>query len=44
MALTVRVGDRFPDFELPSSSGEVARLSELLKKKPSIVAFYRGYW
>ena len=44
MALTVSVGDRFPDLKLPASTGEEARLSELVSKKPTILAFYRGYW
>lgn len=33
-----------PEFELPDSSGEVHRLSDLIAEGPAVVVFYRGYW
>ena len=38
------VGDRAPDFALPSSLGGTVRLADLLHKGPLVVAFYRGHW
>jgi len=36
----VKVGDKAPDFELPMSTGEKLRLSDLLKKKTVVLYFY----
>jgi len=36
--------DAQPDFTLKSSSGEVVKLSEELKKQPVVLMFYRGQW
>jgi peroxiredoxin Q/BCP len=36
----VRVGDRAPDFELPSQSGETVKLSELLRSGSVVLYFY----
>ncbi len=44
MPLNVHIGDRFPDLRLPTFAGDEAQLSELVKNKPTILAFYRGYW
>lgn len=41
--IAVRVGDRFPDFELPDSRGETFD-SSLLEGKTSLILFYRGHW
>jgi peroxiredoxin len=40
----LKVGDKAPDFELPDASGKKAKLSDLLKKGPVIVTWYRGGW
>lgn len=37
---TVEVGDRAPDFSLPSHSGEQVRLSELWQRGPVVLYFY----
>jgi len=39
-----KVGDRAPDFALPSASGEMVRLAALLAKGPVVLTFYRGTW
>lgn len=36
----LRVGDRAPDFELPSSTGETVRLSDYLGKSEVVLFFY----
>jgi peroxiredoxin Q/BCP len=36
----LHVGDRAPDFTLPSGSGEPVRLSELFKRKSVVLYFY----
>lgn len=41
---SVRVGQLFPDFELPDHNGQTVRSSELLEKGPLVVTFYRGGW
>jgi hypothetical protein len=38
------VGDRAPDFSLPSAAGTDVQLSALLRQGPAVVAFYRGHW
>lgn len=40
----VRQGQKAPDFVLPDAQGRPTRLSELLKKGPVILTFYRGGW
>lgn len=40
----LNVGDRAPDFNLPSATGEEVKLNELLDKGPVILNFYRGGW
>jgi peroxiredoxin len=40
----VRQGQKAPDFVLPDAEGRPTRLSELLKKGPVILTFYRGGW
>lgn len=40
----LRVGDRAPDFTLPSVHGEQVALSDLLARGPVALAFYRGGW
>jgi len=38
------VGDRAPDFELPSANGINFRLSELRAVAPVVLVYYRGNW
>jgi len=40
----LRVGDRAPDFEASTYAGGSVRLSELYKKGPVVLVFYRGAW
>ncbi len=37
---SVKVGDRAPDFSLPSQTGEIVKLSDFLGKKAVVVYFY----
>lgn len=37
-------GDIFPEFALPDEDGKFARSSELLRRGPLVVNFYRGQW
>ncbi len=36
----IKVGDRAPEFELPTSSGELVRLSDYLGKRAVVLYFY----
>jgi len=40
----LQVVDQAPDFSLPSSLGGIVRLSDLLRRGPLVLAFYRGHW
>lgn len=40
----VHQGQKAPDFVLPDVSGRPVRLSDLLKKGPVVLTFYRGGW
>jgi len=40
----LQVGDQAPDLSLPSSLGGMVRLSDLLRRGPVVLAFYRGHW
>jgi peroxiredoxin len=40
----VHKGQMAPDFTLPDAKGRPVRLSELLKKGPVVLTFYRGGW
>ncbi len=44
MDQTVKVGQKAPDFELKNVDGKNVVLSELLKKGPVVLGFYRGKW
>jgi peroxiredoxin len=39
-----RAGQVFPLFSLPDANGSIVSASELLKRGPLVVAFYRGGW
>ncbi len=41
---TIKVGQKAPDFELENVDGKNVVLSELLKKGPVVLGFYRGKW
>lgn len=42
---TVKVGDPAPDFELKDAHGAIYRLSELVKRGPVVLEFFRsGGW
>ena len=40
----INVGDAFPTFNLPDSSGHSHSLAELIQKGPLIISFFRGGW
>ena len=40
----LKVGSKAPDFTLPDSNGSKVTLSEVLKKGPVVLNFYRGSW
>lgn len=40
----IKVGERAPDFTLPSARGEAVHLYDELKKGPVVLVFYRGAW
>lgn len=40
----LKIGQKAPDFDLPSTRGGRIRLSSLLKTSPVVIAFYRGHW
>jgi len=42
--MNLKIGERFPDIELPDHENQQAKLSELVGKFPFILSFYRGYW
>lgn len=40
----IHQGQKAPDFTLPDAKGQPVRLSDLLKRGPVILTFYRGGW
>ena len=44
MRADLKVGYKFPDFELPDHNGEKQKLTALLKGMPGILIFSRGYF
>lgn len=40
----LKVGNQFPDFELPDHTGEERRLSRLLRGFPGALIFDRGHF
>jgi hypothetical protein len=40
----LKKGDTAPEFVLPNALGTGVSLSELLKKGPVVLSFYRGGW
>jgi cytochrome oxidase Cu insertion factor (SCO1/SenC/PrrC family) len=43
LPLRIKVGEKAPDFSLPSADGKMVRLSECAGQKV-LIDFYRGYW
>lgn len=43
-ANAITLGDKAPNFNLPNVKGESVQLSELVKKGPVVLSFYRGGW
>ncbi len=41
--LRISVGDKAPDFALPSGGGKTVKLSDLAGHN-ALIDFYRGYW
>lgn len=44
MDRVLKAGDKAPAFTLPDHHGEAVSSSELLRKGPLVVNFYRGVW
>jgi peroxiredoxin len=40
----LQVGETMPAFELQAASGEMVRLSDVLRDGPAVVSFFRGTW
>ncbi len=40
----LKVGNRFPDFELPDQDEKAQRLSKLIRGFPTVLIFSRGYY
>ena len=43
-AAVPKVGDRAPQFSLPSSTGTMVALKDFVGKSNVVLVFYRGYW
>jgi hypothetical protein len=44
MELVLNVGTRSPEFALPNAHGTIVTSTELLKRGPLVLSFYRGHW
>ena len=44
MRSDLKVGAKFPDFELPDHTGSIKKLSQLLRNMPGVIVFNRGYF
>lgn len=44
VAATPKVGERAPDFSLPSDKGATVSLKDYLGKSKVVLVFYRGSW
>lgn len=40
----LRVGDHFPDFDLPDTRNRARRLGSILDGRPALLVFYKGDW
>jgi peroxiredoxin len=43
-ALSLKAGDRIPDFMLPNTEGRLVSSAELLARGPLVLSFFRGAW
>lgn len=41
---TIKVGDKFPNFDLPNQNGERVRSADLLASGPLVLTIFRGHW
>ena len=41
---TPKVGDKAPEFSLPTANGTTVALKDYAGKSKLVVIFYRGYW
>lgn len=44
MHADLRIGNKFPDFELPDHTGLMQKLASLLRGFPGVLIFSRGYY
>ena len=44
LSISLRQGDKAPNFVLPNANGEMVHFSQLLERGPVVVTFYRGVW
>jgi hypothetical protein len=44
LAKALNVGDTIPEFSLEDALGEMVNISDILKKGPVVLVFYRGNW
>lgn len=40
----LKIGNKFPDFELPDHTGTPRKLTQLLRGFPGVLTFIRGYY
>jgi|GEM_PF-5693401 len=40
----LKMGDKAPDFALPSATGKIVTLADQLARGPVVLTFYRGVW
>jgi len=40
----LKVGDKAPPFLLPNSEGQMIHSSDLVRRGPLVILFYRGKW
>jgi peroxiredoxin len=44
MRSDLKAGNQFPNIELPDHTGEMRKLSQLLRGFPGVLIFSRGYY
>lgn len=42
MRADLKVGNKFPDFQLPDYKGRMKKLSDIIRKFPGVLIFSRG--
>ena len=43
-SMTLKLGDKAPDFALPNGDGQLIILSDYTQRSPVVLVFYRGFW